>query len=86
MEKTKNNKTKPFYETYNPDNGKIFNVIDDDGKVVNSNWSGDIDDKIILKALKENIEKFEARFGEIKIDTPNQHFGFVPPKDNEKVN
>ena len=42
--------------------------------------------KMLLKALKENIEKFEARFGEIKIDTPNQHFGFVPPKDSEKVN
>jgi hypothetical protein len=39
--------------------------------------------KMLLKALKENIEKFEAR---IKIDTPNQHFGFVPPKDGEKVN
>ena len=52
MEKTKNNKIKPFYEIYNPNSGKIFNVIDDDGKVVNSNWSGDIDDKIILKAYK----------------------------------
>lgn len=42
--------------------------------------------KMLLKALKENIEKYEARFGEITIDTPNQHFGFVPPKDGEKVN
>jgi Protein of unknown function (DUF3467) len=42
--------------------------------------------KMLLKALKENIDKFEARFGEIKIDTPNQHFGFVPPKKDEKVN
>lgn len=42
--------------------------------------------KMLLKALKENIEKFEARFGEIKIDMPNQHFGFVTPKDSEKVN
>ena len=42
--------------------------------------------KMLLKALKENIDKFEARFGEIKIDTPNKHFGFVPPKGDEKVN
>jgi|SRR3989304_9196781 len=42
--------------------------------------------KMLLKALKENIDKFEARFGEIKVDTPNQHFGFVPPKSDEKVN
>lgn len=42
--------------------------------------------KMLLKALSENISKFEARFGEIKIDTPNQHFGFVPPKSDEKVN
>ncbi len=42
--------------------------------------------KMLLKALKENIDKYEARFGEIKIDMPNQHFGFVAPKESEKVN
>ena len=42
--------------------------------------------KMLLKALKENVDKFEARFGEIKIDSKNQHFGFVPPKADEKVN
>lgn len=43
--------------------------------------------KMLMKALKENIEKFEARFGEIRIDSPpNQHFGFVPAKKDEKVN
>ena len=42
--------------------------------------------KMLLKALKENIDKFEARFGEIKIDAQNQHFGFSPPKPDEKVN
>lgn len=43
--------------------------------------------KMLLKALKENIEKYEARFGEVKVDAPqNQHFGFVPPKKDEKVN
>ncbi|MFO7524403.1 MAG: DUF3467 domain-containing protein [Ignavibacteriaceae bacterium] len=43
--------------------------------------------KMLLKALKENIEKFEAKFGEIKIESqPNQHFGFVAPKTDEKVN
>lgn len=43
--------------------------------------------KMLLKALKENIDKFEAKFGEIKIETQqNQHFGFIPPKSDEKVN
>ncbi len=43
--------------------------------------------KLLLKALKENIEKYEARFGEINIESPpNQHFGFVPVDNNEKVN
>jgi Protein of unknown function (DUF3467) len=43
--------------------------------------------KMLLKALKDNIEKYEARFGEVKVDAPqNQHFGFVPPKKDEKVN
>lgn len=43
--------------------------------------------KMLLKALKDNIEKYEARFGEIKVDAPqNQHFGFIAPKKDEKVN
>jgi hypothetical protein len=43
--------------------------------------------KMLLKALKDNIDKFEAKFGEIKIDSPpTQHFGFVPVKKDEKVN
>ena len=44
--------------------------------------------KMLMKALKDNVDKFEARFGEIKMEMPqNQHFGFVPPKDGtEKVN
>jgi len=43
--------------------------------------------KMLLRALKDNIDKFETRFGEIKVEAPsNQHFGFVPPKGKEKVN
>jgi hypothetical protein len=43
--------------------------------------------KMLLKALNDNITKYESRFGEIKVDAPqNQHFGFVPPKKDEKVN
>ncbi|MGE5847827.1 MAG: DUF3467 domain-containing protein [Ignavibacteria bacterium] len=44
--------------------------------------------KMLMKALKENIEKYESRFGEIKLEAPqNQHFGFIPPvKKDEKVN
>ncbi len=47
-----NNKNKSLFNNYNPENGKIFNIIDDEGKVVNSKWSNDIDDKTILKAYK----------------------------------
>lgn len=43
--------------------------------------------KMLLRALKENIEKFESRFGEIHIDSPQeQHFGFAPLAKNEQVN
>lgn len=44
--------------------------------------------KMLMKALKENIDKYEARFGDIKTDAApdNQHFGFVPVKKDEKVN
>lgn len=43
--------------------------------------------KMLMKALKDNIEKFEARFGVINADVPQeQHFGFTPVKKEEKVN
>lgn len=43
--------------------------------------------KMLMKALKDNIDKYEQRFGEIKIDMPqDQHFGFVPFSKNEKIN
>ncbi|GAB6283242.1 MAG: DUF3467 domain-containing protein [Ignavibacterium sp.] len=42
--------------------------------------------KLLLKALKDNIEKYESRFGEIKIEgSEDQQFGFIPPKE-EKIN
>lgn len=42
--------------------------------------------KMLMKALEDNIKKYESRFGEIRIEPPqNQHFGFVPI-NNEKVN
>ena len=43
--------------------------------------------KMLMKALKDNIDKFESKFGEIKTEpVPGQMFGFVPPKSGEKVN
>jgi hypothetical protein len=44
--------------------------------------------KMLMTALRDNIEKFEARFGEIKIEnqpTPQQ-FGFMNVKKDEKIN
>jgi len=43
--------------------------------------------KMLLRALKENIDKFESKFGEIKIDAQHTpQFGFAPPEKPEKVN
>lgn len=44
--------------------------------------------KMLMKALADNIEKFEARFGEIKIEgqANPQQFGFIPTKKDEKIN
>ncbi len=36
--------------------------------------------KMLLMALSENIIKYEARFGEIKIDQGEMPFGFTPDK------
>lgn len=43
--------------------------------------------KMLLKALQENIDKFEARFGEIKTEgAANPQAGFVSPNKNEPIN
>jgi len=43
--------------------------------------------KMLLRALQENIEKFETRFGEIKIEGQNPpQFGFSNTPREEKVN
>lgn len=42
--------------------------------------------KMLLRALKENIDKYEATYGEINVEAPQQqNFGFIPKRD-EKVN
>jgi hypothetical protein len=43
--------------------------------------------KMLLRALKDNIERFESRFGEIKIDQQNApQFGFINPEKNTPIN
>ncbi|MBU1098441.1 MAG: DUF3467 domain-containing protein [Bacteroidetes bacterium] len=43
--------------------------------------------KMLLKALEENIEKFESKFGEIKIEGNSQpQFGFATAPKGEKIN
>ncbi len=42
---------------------------------------------MLLKALEDNVKKFESRFGEIKIDQQfNPAVGFPAVNKNEKVN
>lgn len=43
--------------------------------------------KMLLRALQDNIDKFEAKFGEIKLEgAPNPQFGFVTDDNKEKIN
>ncbi len=43
--------------------------------------------KMLLRALEDNITKFETKFGEIKIDNQNNpQFGFINNADPEKIN
>ncbi len=43
--------------------------------------------KMLLRALKDNLDKFESRFGEIKIDAQSApQFGFIPTEKDEKIN
>jgi hypothetical protein len=43
--------------------------------------------KMLLKALQDNIDKFEARFGEIKIEgQANPQFGFANDDKEGKIN
>jgi len=43
--------------------------------------------KMLLKALQDNISKFESKFGEIKIEgQANPQFGFTNVNKDEKIN
>ncbi|NLT51222.1 MAG: DUF3467 domain-containing protein [Ignavibacteria bacterium] len=43
--------------------------------------------KMLLKALSENVEKYEARFGEIKLEgQQNPPFGFMAMEKEPKIN
>ena len=43
--------------------------------------------KMLLRALKDNLDKFESRFGEIKIDGQSMpQFGFIETDKGEKIN
>ena len=43
--------------------------------------------KMLLKALEDNVKKFESRFGEIKLDQQfNPSVGFPIVNKDEKVN
>jgi hypothetical protein len=43
---------------------------------------------MFLQALKENIEKYEKKYGVIKIEpqASSGTFGFTPPVKDDKVN
>lgn len=44
--------------------------------------------KMLLNALKDNIEKYEKKYGVIKLEPPSSGipFGFTPPIKEDKVN
>jgi hypothetical protein len=42
--------------------------------------------KMLMMALKDNIEKFEARFGEITVEGASNPFGFINPEKPGPVN
>jgi hypothetical protein len=43
--------------------------------------------KMLLNALKDNIEKYEAKFGEIKLEQPvPQNLGFMGYDKDDKIN
>ncbi len=42
--------------------------------------------KMFLKALQDNIEKYEARFGEIKLEQQPQSFGYSNFDKEDKIN
>ncbi len=43
--------------------------------------------KMFMRALKDNLDKYESRFGEIRVDgSQEQNFGFMPYPDKDKIN
>jgi len=50
--KTSNNSFNSLLSNYDPSTNKIFNIIDDDGKIVNSEWPNKISNEELVDAYK----------------------------------
>ncbi len=50
--KLKKDSKKSLFDLFDPADNKIFNIMDDDGKVINSKWLGSINDEEVVKAYK----------------------------------
>lgn len=50
--KITNNELKSILARYNPQNNKIFNIIDDDGKIVNKKWTISVSDSELVDYYK----------------------------------
>ncbi|MEF8810037.1 MAG: hypothetical protein V5A47_03870, partial [Bacteroidales bacterium] len=44
-----------MFKAYDPLENKLFNVMDDDGKIVNEKWMPDLADDKVLQAYKDML-------------------------------
>ena len=74
-----------IFDEYNPIKDKMFQIIDNDGKVINSKWQPKLDDKEIVKAYKDMLFSRTADLMTVSYQRQGRIYTFPPNYGQEAV-
>jgi len=74
-----------IFDEYNPIKNKMFQIIDNDGKVINSNWKPKLNDKEIVKVYKDMLFSRTADLMTVSYQRQGRIYTFPPNYGQEAV-
>jgi pyruvate dehydrogenase E1 component alpha subunit len=76
---------KKLFETYNPVEDQLFQVIDNDGKVINKEWMPELDDKTVIQAYKNMLFERTADLMIVSYQRQGRIFTYPPNYGQEGI-
>ncbi|MFA8341662.1 MAG: pyruvate dehydrogenase (acetyl-transferring) E1 component subunit alpha [Rhodothermaceae bacterium] len=74
-----------LFESYNPADDQLFQVIDNHGKVINKEWMPDLDDKTVIKAYKDMLFERTADLMIVSYQRQGRIFTYPPNYGQEGI-